>query len=117
MVRASTITIVDLAGSENLSQSGSNTGEQRAEAIKINQSLRALTHFLSLVGKAGQKSRRTANATVDPRVRHFQHRGRPFIANFSALHHPPTVPCDMPYTVAMFTIPARAGAQSRVSRR
>ena len=69
MVRAATITIVDLAGSENLSQSGSNTGQQRAEAIKINQSLRALTHFLSLVGKAGQKSRRAGKTgTVDPRV-------------------------------------------------
>ena len=49
------VTIVDLAGSENLSQSGSSTGEQRTEAVKINQSLLSLTRFLSLVGNAASK--------------------------------------------------------------
>ena len=49
------MTIVDLAGSENLSQSGSSTGERHTEAVKINQSLQSLTRFLSLVGKAASK--------------------------------------------------------------
>ena len=62
MVRQSTITVVDLAGSESLAQSGSESGVQKAEAIKINQSLRALTHFLQLVGDAEKSSK-----SINPR--------------------------------------------------
>lgn len=61
MVRQSTITIVDLAGSESLAQSGTTDGVAKAEAIKINQSLRALTHFLQLVGDAENKDKKTIN--------------------------------------------------------
>ena len=67
VIRDATISIVDLAGSENLEQSGTAGGGALAEAVKINQSLRALTHFLALVGKASQPGGKKKKVTM-PRI-------------------------------------------------